>query len=100
MIRGATLGTLLAALIAAGPAGAGRPVEGPFGEARSLAVNEEIRKAIPNKPIKFVINTHHHIDHAGGLRAAVAEGAAIVTSIMNKRIYPQYLTAPLTFAPC
>jgi hypothetical protein len=35
-------------------------VEGPFGEARSLAVNEAVRKAVPNKPIKYVVNTHAH----------------------------------------
>src|SRR5207237_1390894 len=43
-------------------------VEGPNGEARSLSVNEEIQNTIPNKPIKYVVKTHAHYDHAGGLR--------------------------------
>src|SRR5206468_8108275 len=52
-------------------------VEGPNGEARSLAVNEEIQKRIPNKPIKYVVNTHAHYDHAGGLRTYVAQGITV-----------------------
>jgi glyoxylase-like metal-dependent hydrolase (beta-lactamase superfamily II) len=74
-------------------------IEAPLTNAIATAVFDAVKRAIPNKPIKFVINTHHHIDHSGGLRAAVAEGATVVTSIMNKRIFPQYLAAPLTFAP-
>src|SRR5207248_1067335 len=35
-------------------------VEVQGSDARSLAVIEEIKKAIPNKPIRYVINTHAH----------------------------------------
>jgi glyoxylase-like metal-dependent hydrolase (beta-lactamase superfamily II) len=42
-----------------------------------------IKKAIPNKPIKYAAITHHHGDHAGGLRAFVADGATIVTTSRN-----------------
>ena len=38
--------------------------EAPLNEERNLAVIEEIVKLIPNKPIRFVINSHQHFDHA------------------------------------
>ena len=40
-------------------------VEAPLNEARSLAVIAEIKKVIPNKPIRYVVSTHHHWDHLG-----------------------------------
>ena len=43
-------------------------VEAPLDEQRNLAVIEEIVKLIPNKPIRFLVNTHQHFDHIGGLR--------------------------------
>ena len=39
-------------------------VEAPHGERRSLAVLGEVKKLVPNKPIKYFVNTHHHFDHA------------------------------------
>jgi len=57
--------------------------EGPIGDARANAVIEATRKTIPGKPIRFVVNTHHHFDHSGGLRAFAAEGATIVTHKIN-----------------
>ena len=39
----------------------------------------EAKNLAPNKPIKYVVNTHHHFDHAGGLGAFAAEGATIIT---------------------
>jgi glyoxylase-like metal-dependent hydrolase (beta-lactamase superfamily II) len=33
---------------------------------------DALKRAIPNKPIKYLINTHHHFDHSGGLRTYVA----------------------------
>jgi glyoxylase-like metal-dependent hydrolase (beta-lactamase superfamily II) len=44
-------------------------VEAPLNETRSLAVIEEIVRRIPGKPIRYVVNTHDHYDHVGGLRA-------------------------------
>jgi glyoxylase-like metal-dependent hydrolase (beta-lactamase superfamily II) len=59
-------------------------VEAPHGEQRSLAVMGEVKKLVPNKPIKYLINTHHHFDHSSGLRAYAADGITIVTHEINR----------------
>jgi glyoxylase-like metal-dependent hydrolase (beta-lactamase superfamily II) len=74
-------------------------VEGPLNEARSLAVIEEAKKLVPNKPIKNVLSTHHHFDHAGGLRTYVAEGATIVTHQSNVSYFEKTFQAPATISP-
>ena len=74
-------------------------VEGPAGEERSLAVNEAVRKAAPGKPIKYVVNTNAHYDHAGGLRTYVAEGATVITHEVNKPFFEQVWARPRTIAP-
>jgi len=74
-------------------------VEGQGSDARSLAVIEEIKKAIPNKPIRYVINTHAHYDHAGGLRTYVAQGITVVTHEKNKPFYEKVWARPRTIAP-
>ena len=62
-------------------------IEAPLNEDQSLAVIREVRRLAPNKPIRYLINTHHHFDHAGGLRAYGAEGATIITHVSNRRFY-------------
>src|SRR6266496_6736688 len=52
-------------------------IEGPQNDARATAVIAEVKKTVPNKPIKYVVNTHQHFDHAGGLGAFAADGATI-----------------------
>jgi len=74
-------------------------IEAPQHEARSLAVIGEVKKAIPGKPIKYVINTHHHFDHSGGLRTYAAEGATIVTHALNRPFYDKAFAAPRTLNP-
>lgn len=74
-------------------------VEGPQTEARSLAVIAKVKQTIPNKPLKYLINTHVHFDHSGGLRTWVDEGAVIVTHQMNKAYYEQAWAAPHTLNP-
>ena len=71
-------------------------VEAPLSEERSLAVIAEAKKLVPNKPIKYLINTHHHWDHSSGIRTYVAEGATVITSEMNKAYYEQAWKAPRT----
>ena len=62
-------------------------VEAPLNEERSLAVIAKVNETIPNKPIRFVVNTHHHFDHAGGLKTFADRGATIVTHEMNRAFY-------------
>ena len=45
------------------------------------------------------MNTHHHFDHSGGLRAFVAEGATVVTHEINKPYYEKTFAAPHTLNP-
>jgi glyoxylase-like metal-dependent hydrolase (beta-lactamase superfamily II) len=76
-------------------------VEAPNNEARSLAVIAEAYRLVPSKPIKYVINTHHHFDHAGGLRTYLSQGTTIVTHETNKPYYLDILfhPAPRTLEP-
>jgi glyoxylase-like metal-dependent hydrolase (beta-lactamase superfamily II) len=69
-------------------------VGAPLDDARTLAVIAETKRLIPGKQIKYVVNTHHHWDHAGGLRAAYAEGATIVTNEQNKNFYERVILVP------
>ena len=64
-------------------------VEGPGGDDQSLATIGEVKRVFPNKPIQYLVNTHHHSDHAGGIRAYVAEGIPIITHESHKRYYEQ-----------
>jgi glyoxylase-like metal-dependent hydrolase (beta-lactamase superfamily II) len=61
--------------------------EAPLDEERSLAVIETIVKLIPGKPIRWVINSHQHFDHAGGLRAYMHIGSTIITHWKNYDFY-------------
>jgi glyoxylase-like metal-dependent hydrolase (beta-lactamase superfamily II) len=69
-------------------------VEAPQNEARSLAVIDEADRLVPNKPIKYVINTHHHFDHAGGLRTYLSQGTTVVTHESNKQYYLDIMFYP------
>jgi glyoxylase-like metal-dependent hydrolase (beta-lactamase superfamily II) len=74
-------------------------IEGPQDDARAAAVIAEVKNLVPNKPIKYVVNTHHHFDHAGGLGAFAAEGATIITHDSDKAFLEQSLAAPRTIQP-
>jgi glyoxylase-like metal-dependent hydrolase (beta-lactamase superfamily II) len=76
-------------------------IEAPQNEARSLAVIKEIRKSVSKKPIRYIINTHHHFDHSGGLRTYVEDGAIVITHDINKAFYEKVLspTAARTLNP-
>lgn len=74
-------------------------VESPLYDARAAAVLAEVKRLIPGKPIRFVINSHHHFDHAGGLRAAVADGATLITSAPGVSFFQKAFATPNTIAP-
>ena len=64
--------------------------------ARGLAYIAETKKLIPNKPIRYVMDTHPHSDHTGGLPALVAEGAIIITQKNNQEFLEKALNTPRT----
>ena len=70
-------------------------IEAPLNEERSLAVIDEVYRLMPGKPIRFIVTTHHHWDHLGGLRAYVHEGATVITHESNKPYYQEVLRAGL-----
>ncbi len=74
-------------------------IEGPQSEERSQAVIAEVKKAAPNKPIRYLVNTHHHFDHSGGIRTYAAEGATILTHQINKTYYERLFAAKRTLSP-
>ena len=53
----------------------------------------------PGKPVKYLVLTHHHMDHAGGLRAYLAQGATLVVGRGNAAHFRKVLAAPYTRNP-
>ena len=74
-------------------------IEGPSNDMRANQIIAEAKRLVPNKPIRYVINTHTHFDHSGGLRAFVAEGATIITHKDNQSYYEKIFTDPHTLVP-
>jgi glyoxylase-like metal-dependent hydrolase (beta-lactamase superfamily II) len=58
-------------------------VEAPLSAQRMEAVLDTLRSRFPGKPVGVVINTHHHWDHASGLRTVLAANVPIVTHARN-----------------
>ena len=74
-------------------------VESGQSDARGEAVIAEAKRLVPNKPIRYIVNTHHHFDHSSGLRPLVAEGATVVTHQVNQKFYERVFTMPRTLNP-
>jgi glyoxylase-like metal-dependent hydrolase (beta-lactamase superfamily II) len=74
-------------------------VESPLNDQRALAVINATRKLVPNKPIRYVINTHHHFDHSGGLRGFASIGVPVITHEVNRAFLEAALAAPTTIYP-
>jgi glyoxylase-like metal-dependent hydrolase (beta-lactamase superfamily II) len=74
-------------------------VESPLNDERAGAVLAETRKLVPGKPIRYIVNSHHHFDHAGGLRAVAAEGITVITHESSRAFLEQALAAPATMTP-
>jgi glyoxylase-like metal-dependent hydrolase (beta-lactamase superfamily II) len=74
-------------------------VEAPLSDARTVPVLRQVKELVPGKPIRYVINTHAHFDHSGGLRAAVAEGATIVTQAANQKYFDRAFGTPARISP-
>ena len=74
-------------------------VESPLYDGRAVPMLAEAKKLSPGKPIRFVVNSHHHFDHSGGLRSAVAEGATLVTSELSRPFFETAMANPNSIKP-
>jgi Metallo-beta-lactamase superfamily len=67
---------------------------------RVAAVWARAKELRPNKPITQLLVTHHHFDHTGGVRDAVARGVTeIIAQQHNVNYLTQMLTRPHTINP-
>lgn len=71
-------------------------IDAPNNVAQTTPMIAEAKRLVPNKPIRYMINTHSHFDHAAGMRAMVLEGATIITQELNKEIYERWFANPRT----
>jgi glyoxylase-like metal-dependent hydrolase (beta-lactamase superfamily II) len=74
-------------------------IEAPLNEARTLAVIAKARELVPGKPLTQVVNTHHHFDHSGGVRAAISEGLTVITHQGNVAFFQEMAKRPHTLQP-
>jgi glyoxylase-like metal-dependent hydrolase (beta-lactamase superfamily II) len=72
--------------------------DAPYGEAQSRMAIDLAKAKYPGKPVKYLIQTHHHMDHSGGLRTYVAEGATIVVAAPTRAYFNKAPRNPRTVA--
>lgn len=65
-------------------------------EATGEKILAETKRLFPGKEIRYVINSHPHADHTGGLLPFVREGATIITHQANVEFLNMALSSPRT----
>jgi len=73
--------------------------DAPVGEVQSKWVIDAAKAKYPGKPIKYLILTHHHMDHTGGMRTYAAEGATIIVPSPDKAYFEKDLKTTHTVLP-
>lgn len=74
-------------------------MEAPGGDNVSRQAIEQIKKTIPGKPLRYVAVTHHHDDHAGGIRTYIAEGATLIAAPGEKGFFEKIARSKFTIDP-
>lgn len=74
-------------------------VDVPLNEERATAVIAKAKELIPGKPFRYLITSHHHWDHLGGIRTAIDAGATIVTHQSNKAFLERVAKTSHTIVP-
>jgi glyoxylase-like metal-dependent hydrolase (beta-lactamase superfamily II) len=74
-------------------------VEAPQNAARFRAVLDTLKSRYPARPVGLVVNTHHHWDHAGGVRSALAAGLRLGTHQRNLAFIRGIAAARKTIQP-
>jgi hypothetical protein len=73
--------------------------DAPTDEGQSRWVIDTAKAKYPGKAIKYLVLTHHHMDHTGGMRAFAAEGATVIVPAPDKAYFEQVIKAAHTIEP-
>jgi len=73
--------------------------DAPVSDVQSRWVIDAAKAKYPGKPVKYLVLTHHHMDHTGGMRAYVAEGATVIVPEQAKAYFEQVAKTPHTVQP-
>jgi glyoxylase-like metal-dependent hydrolase (beta-lactamase superfamily II) len=73
--------------------------DAPYGELQSRWVINAAKAKYPGKPIKYLVLTHHHMDHTGGMRTFVAEGATLLVPSRSVEFFEKAVRVPHTIVP-
>jgi glyoxylase-like metal-dependent hydrolase (beta-lactamase superfamily II) len=68
--------------------------DAPVSDAQSNWTINAAREKFGAKPIKYLVLSHHHMDHAGGFRAYAAQGATLVVGKGDAEHFRHALAAP------
>jgi hypothetical protein len=74
-------------------------IDSPVSDAQSNWVLKTAKERFPGKPLRWVVQTHHHMDHTSGVRAFLAEGATLVVGQGAGAHYRRFLSAPMNRNP-
>jgi pimeloyl-ACP methyl ester carboxylesterase/glyoxylase-like metal-dependent hydrolase (beta-lactamase superfamily II) len=62
-------------------------VEAPISDAVSEAVIKAIHETVPDKRIRYLVPTHFHYDHSGGVARYLQEDLTVLTTVDNKSFF-------------
>jgi glyoxylase-like metal-dependent hydrolase (beta-lactamase superfamily II) len=71
-------------------------MEAPNDDGQSIAHLALKRQKYGDKPIKYLVLSHHHVDHVGGMRQFIAEGATVVVGKGDGDYFRRALARPQT----
>jgi len=69
-------------------------LDAPVGEVQSRWTLDALRAKYPGKPVRYLVLSHHHMDHVGGARTYVAQGATVLVGAGNAAHFERMFAAP------
>jgi len=73
--------------------------DAPVTDGQSAWVMKTVKEKFPGKPVRWVVLTHHHMDHTGGVRAMLGDGGTLVVGAPARAHFQKVLAAPMTRNP-